>query len=390
MITSLLSGKSSISFGPTSRPSGMSMWPSMRPMLVFLRIERPMSETRRSSVAAASTTCWTRWMFEAKQVTMMRPGQRANTSSQARAHARLRQRHAGPVRVRRVPAEQQQPLAAELGEPRDVGGHAVHRRLVELVVAGHQHRAELGGERDREGVRDRVRHLHHLDRERAGVEGLAGEHVLDRHVLQPVLVELRAHHRGGERASVDGRGAVELAQHERQRAHVVLVPVGEHDRVDVLGALAQVGEVRQHQVDPELVRRGEHQAGVHHHDAAVVLDDHHVLPDLPEPAQRQDPESARAQTAASRLWRSSASRITARSSSEASTSGRRSPPTSWPDHVHRGLDRDRVRGHGQRLVEVAQAVLDLMAAVGLVDDPTHLACRPGARPRGCRRCRPCP
>ena len=59
----------------------MLMWPSMRPMFVFLRIERPISETRRSTVAAASTTCCTRWMFEAKQVTMMRPWQRPNTSS---------------------------------------------------------------------------------------------------------------------------------------------------------------------------------------------------------------------------------------------------------------------------------------------------------------------
>ena len=50
----------------------------------------------------------------------------------------------GPVGVGRVAAEQQQAFAAELGEPRDVGGPAVDRGLVELVVAGHQHRAELG------------------------------------------------------------------------------------------------------------------------------------------------------------------------------------------------------------------------------------------------------
>ena len=78
--TSFESGKSSISLGPTSIPSGTSMWPSIRPMFTFLRIERPTSETRRSSTAAASTTCCTRWMFEAKQVTTMRPSQRANTS----------------------------------------------------------------------------------------------------------------------------------------------------------------------------------------------------------------------------------------------------------------------------------------------------------------------
>ena len=110
---------------------------------------------------------------------------------------------------------------------------------------------------------------------------------------------------------------------------MVLVAVREHDRLDVLGALAQVGEVRQHEVDAELVGRGEHQPGVDHDDPAVVLDDHHVLADLAEPAERQDPQSLR-HTAARRLWRSSASRITARSSSEASTSGSRSGPASSP------------------------------------------------------------
>ena len=35
--------------GPTSIPSGTSMWPSVRPMPTFLRIERPTSATLRSS-----------------------------------------------------------------------------------------------------------------------------------------------------------------------------------------------------------------------------------------------------------------------------------------------------------------------------------------------------
>ena len=52
-------------------------------MLKFLRIERPTSATLRSSCAAASTTCCTRWTFEAKQVTMMRPSQRENASRSA-------------------------------------------------------------------------------------------------------------------------------------------------------------------------------------------------------------------------------------------------------------------------------------------------------------------
>ncbi len=102
-----------------------------------------------------------------------------------------------------------------------------------------------------------------------------------------MLVELRADHLHGQRAAVDGRHGVvpDLAQQVGQCADVVLVAVGEHDRLDVLGPLAQVGEVRQHQVDSELVRRREHQAGVDDDDPPLVLDDGHVLADLAQPAE---------------------------------------------------------------------------------------------------------
>jgi hypothetical protein len=82
---------------------------------------------------------------------------------------------------------------------------------------------------------------------------------------------------------------------------VVLVAVGQHDRLDVVRALAQVGEVGQDEVDPELVGRREHQPGVDDQDAAVVLDDHHVLADLAQAAEGQDAERPVGQTAARRL-----------------------------------------------------------------------------------------
>jgi hypothetical protein len=69
----LWSGKSSISFGGISSPDGASATPRFAAMLKFLRIERPTSATRRSSCAAASMTCCTRWTLDAKQVTTIRP-----------------------------------------------------------------------------------------------------------------------------------------------------------------------------------------------------------------------------------------------------------------------------------------------------------------------------
>src|SRR6185437_14326505 len=113
--------------------------------------------------------------------------------------------------------------------------------------------------------------------------------------------------------------------HPGQSADVILVAVGDHDRLDVLGPVAQIAEIREHQVDTEHVGGREAQPGVDHDDPAVVLDDRHVLPDLAQPAERQDPESAvtHARDACSSPWRSSIAQITSSSGSSSSTYGSR-------------------------------------------------------------------
>ena len=83
-------------------------------------------------------------------------------------------------------------------------------------------------------------------------------------------------------------GVAELAQDEGQRAEMVLVAVRDDDRLDVPGPLAQVGEVGQHEVDADHLRSREAQADVDHDDAPVVLDDRHVLADLPQSPEGQD------------------------------------------------------------------------------------------------------
>ena len=69
---------------------------------------------------------------------------------------------------------------------------------------------------------------------------------------------------------------------------MVLVAVGEDDRLDVVGAVAQVGEVGQDEVDAEHLGGRELEPGVDDDDLAAVFDDRHVLADLPQPAERDD------------------------------------------------------------------------------------------------------
>ena len=66
--------------------------------------------------------------------------------------------------------------------------------------------------------------------------------------------------------------------------------VGEDDRLDVLGAVAQVGEVGQDQVYPGHLGGREHQPGVDHDDPTAVLDHGHVLADLPQAPEGEHPK----------------------------------------------------------------------------------------------------
>src|SRR5437762_8716626 len=101
------------------------------------------------------------------------PGAAGERLFQMRSDARLRRRDSRTVDVGGVAAEQEKPLAAQLREAGHVGGLAVDRGLVELVVACNQRRAELAAQRHAAGIGDRMRETDGLDRERARVERLA-------------------------------------------------------------------------------------------------------------------------------------------------------------------------------------------------------------------------
>ena len=140
-------------------------------------------------------------------------------------------------------------------------------------------------------------------------------------------------------------GHAHLAQEVRQPADVVFVPVREHDGAHPVGAVLEVAEVRQHEVDAEMLVAREGQACVDDDDVLVQLEDGHVLADLTEPAEGNDAKSrhkeslrgfggmyfaepSHAGAAASRPARSRHSLTRSRSPGVASTNGRRKPPTS--------------------------------------------------------------
>ena len=184
MITSVSSGKSSISRGPTSIPSGTSMWPSWPP------------DVRRSCASSARPARPCARAPRRRRRPAARGGCSRRSSSRrcAPRSARRPPRGAGPTTdsdgekparsaLVESPHSSRTPSRPELGQARDVGRLAVDRRLVELVVAGDQDRAELGAERDGARVGDRVRHVDQLERERPELELVAGVDVVQLDVV---------------------------------------------------------------------------------------------------------------------------------------------------------------------------------------------------------------
>ena len=203
---------------------------------------------------------------------------------------------AGDLGVGRVGQEQVDALLAQPGERAQVGDPVVQRELVHLEVAGVQHQPGRRADRDGEAVRDRVVDGDELAVERA--EPLASPSAdLDGLRRDPVLLELGLDERQGQLGADHGDVGA-LAQQVGHAADVVLVPVGQHDRVDLVQPVPDPGEVGQDHVDAGLVLLGEQHAAVDDEQSPGVLEHGHVATDLAEPAERNDPQAALGQRAA--------------------------------------------------------------------------------------------
>ena len=71
---------------------------------------------------------------------------------------------------------------------------------------------------------------------------------------------------------------------------MVLVRVREDDRANSILSFGEVGHVREDQVDAEVLVPGKCQPGVDNDDVVVELVDGHVLADLADTAERDDPK----------------------------------------------------------------------------------------------------
>ncbi len=104
--------------------------------------------------------------------------------------------------------------------------------------------------------------------------------------LQPGLAQQAVAAELGLEQAARQRGGVDwhrnLVEHVADGAGVVLMPMSNDDPAHPVPVLEQVAEVGDDVVDPQHVILGEHDAGVDHQGVVAVLQDHHILADLPQ------------------------------------------------------------------------------------------------------------
>src|SRR3990170_5747317 len=134
-----------------------------------------------------------------------------------------------------------------------------------------------------------MRDADHLDRERTKLQRIVSGLGVDelRGLRYPMFVELRLDEAEREPRR-DDRLDLDLTQEIRKAADVILVPVREDDSANT--APLEVSDVRKQEVDAEMLVARESQARVDDDDLSGRLVDGHVLADLAEAAERDDPQ----------------------------------------------------------------------------------------------------
>ena len=187
--------------------------------------------------------------------------------------------------VRHKSKDASAPQLAEAGKVDDL---AVDRGVIHLEIAGvyddtgrsvysHSHR-----------IGDRVVDLDEFNCHTAHFHGLFGLHYIEADLSgQALLLEL-----GLDKADSQSRGIngdVHPFQQVSQTADVVLMAVGDDDATDLVGIALDVGKIGDNDVNAGHIGVGEGKSAVQYDHIIGAFKDGHVLADLVEASQRDDP-----------------------------------------------------------------------------------------------------
>ena len=259
-------------------------------MFMFLRIERPTTATLRPFAIATSAACCTRWMFDANDATTMRPVRSGMSWRNASPTSRSEPVIPGRSAFVESPSNRSTPrLPSAASAPTSVFSPStgVWSSFQSPVCSTRPAGVSITSA-TASGIECAIR----INSMRNGPSSIGA-----RPGSASVSVVTAARPCSSSfdltRASVEARadhlGDVDLAEDVGQCADVVLVGVRQDDRAH--GPPDEVREVRQHQVDAEMLVAREREARVDDDALVADLEHGHVLPDLAEAAERDDPQA---------------------------------------------------------------------------------------------------
>ena len=187
--------------------------------------------------------------------------------------------------VGRIGKQQRDAFLAERREGFGIEFLPINRSLIDLEIAAMNDDAGGGANRERDRIGRRMRDSQWLDRKRAEREVLAR---LDR-----MQILLGAVHAGFFEAAANecqrDRAAInrdwEFAQQVRKRADMILVRMGQNDRIDGNALFAELGKIGNVDAVAEEALLGKHHAAIDDQTVPCAFEHHQVEADLPQTAK---------------------------------------------------------------------------------------------------------
>ena len=205
---------------------------------------------------------------------------------EGRAHRALRRRMTLALRIRRIRHHHEHALVAEVGEAAEIRHLAIDWRIVELEVTRMHDHADRRLDGKAHGIGDGVVHADEANAEAADIDDVALHDRMQVARVHAVLFQAALQNAQRQARAIDRH--VDLLQHIRQRADVILMTMREHDGLDLVFVLQQIGNIRNNEVDAQHIVLWEHQTRIDDEDFLVATDYRHVLADFPQTAQGDD------------------------------------------------------------------------------------------------------
>ena len=178
-------------------------------------------------------------------------------------------------------------MVSDRAQSLDIGQLAVHGVRIEFEIGGMHHGADRRLHHHADRIGDTVADMEKLHREAAERQPVAGRNGMELAVRQQSgLLQFDLGKAARQRSGIDRN--VQVTQQVGQGADMILVAVGQHDRLHPIRTRGQIRDVGVDQVDAEHVAFGEHQAGIDHQNVIAAFQGHHVLADFAEAPQGDD------------------------------------------------------------------------------------------------------